>query len=273
MMSCKQQHLIQIPKSDSNAIHNALTQSLTKHKDQQFDALSTSLLKKFALITEVLPDDVYNGSLTMCDELSVNSSECSISSNESSAESIDEEDELLDFEAWKKVEKLRVDVAQTAKQVRRLRRDVPQRSVLLAQRDMNQCLEDKEASLRALQRGENLPSENEKASSSFPTLELENMQASLAKLATILKCGEEDVLTGEKIEKLQNTLDAVEVGLQKMHQGEPNALDSAMMSVTDEEVDKENRDEAVNIMNRAEELTKNKGLDDPYDVLAQYVTR
>ena len=267
---------IQIPHTDSSAIQNALSQTLQKHKQSELDlqALSTSLTAKFALITEVVPDLVYNGSLSMCDEHSLDSNEHSLSDStmddESSIESdIDEDEELLDVEAWQKVEALRREVALTAKQVRDLRREVPQRSVYLAKRDMSQCLADKEASLNVLQSESvtNLNA-NEHPSSS---LELTNMQRSLNKLSQFLKCGEDEVLTGEKIVKLQSTLDAVEVGLKKLNEENPTALDAAMMSVQDQDDDDENKEnKGIRIEGHHK---KSSGVDDPYDLLAQYITR
>ena len=252
---------ITIPLSENEALHSTLERTLSEHDD-----LRNSLTSKFERLTRAVSDSEFNDTLLPIHAYDSNQSSSDSSDGEddsdSDIDSIDEED-LLDVEAWERVEALRKEVQSVAKNVRMLRSDVPQRSVKLARKEMNQCLIDKEESLNIANKN-GKSQEQRTGNITTDSEQLTNMQISLEKLAEILKCGEEEVLSGEKIIKLQRTIEAIEIGLEKK---EPTALELAMMS------DEGNECIINDPKDSCEELERIGKNYDPYSCFADYISR
>lgn len=205
-----------------------------------------------------------------------------------------DEDDLLDYEALEKVDHLHNEVQNAVRVVSDLRKNVPQRAVILARREMQLCLEDKEATLNiaSTRIDENDNDVNCGEGDEVSSVDMENMRQSLQKLANVLKYSggkADDVLSVERIEMLQNTIESTRVALKRQQNGEVmDVLDIAMNSSMANEENKSDGDvtklEDIWFENPTAESQTGLGdannekdrtikmIRDPYEVFAKYLT-
>jgi len=291
-----------IPSSDATALQESIHRTLQRPQytstlpleliHELRDSLTTRL---FQNLTTSVPDKEFRELLQYigADDDDDDDEMMTESDEEDAYEdgSFIDEDDLLDYEALQKVDHLHNEVQNAVRVVSDLRKNVPQRAVILARREMQLCLEDKEATLNIASThiDENDNDINGGEVDEVSSIDMENMRQSLQKLANVLKCSggkADDVLSVERIEMLQNTIESTRVALKRQQNGEVmDVLDIAMNSSmaneenkTDGDVikveefwfDTESRTGLGDANNEKDRTIKM--IRDPYEVFAKYLT-